>query len=125
MEESTIKLIQSYLHDVPLVVLGSGASIPFGLPSMGDLASHLQFHLDSDFTSNQSWIDFKTSLVNGVDLETAMNEATLDSGVHNAIIKSTWAYINKADLDVYHDYVYTSKKTSSQHSFKQIVGATS
>lgn len=36
------KMIQEYLSDSPLVVLGSGASVPYGLPTMGGLASELR-----------------------------------------------------------------------------------
>ena len=36
------KLIQDYLSDSPLVVLGSGASVPYGLPTMSGLASVLR-----------------------------------------------------------------------------------
>ena len=36
-----ISLAQSYLQNSPLIVLGSGASIPYGLPSMDTLASKI------------------------------------------------------------------------------------
>lgn len=36
------KIIQEYLADSPLVVLGSGASVPYGLPTMGGLAEVLR-----------------------------------------------------------------------------------
>ena len=35
------KKIQEYLVDSPLIVLGSGASVPYGLPTMEVLASEL------------------------------------------------------------------------------------
>ena len=36
------KRIQEYFADSPLVVLGSGASVPYGLPTMGGLADVLR-----------------------------------------------------------------------------------
>lgn len=35
------KSIQDYLKDPPLVIWGSGATIGFGLPSMGDLKTEI------------------------------------------------------------------------------------
>ena len=37
-----LSLMQGYLENSPLVVLGSGASIPYGLPSMSDLAAYIK-----------------------------------------------------------------------------------
>ena len=34
--------IQNYLQNNPLVVLGSGSSVPFGLPTMGFLSTILK-----------------------------------------------------------------------------------
>lgn len=36
-KEKVFKIVQSFLKDPPLIVWGSGATIPFGLPSMNDL----------------------------------------------------------------------------------------
>ena len=35
------QMIQSYLSDRPLVILGSGASAPYGLPNMSSLGEQL------------------------------------------------------------------------------------
>ena len=35
------KCLQDYLKDPPLVIWGSGATIGFGLPSMGDLKTEI------------------------------------------------------------------------------------
>ena len=36
-----LSILQGYLENSPLIVLGSGASMPYGLPSMGTLAEEI------------------------------------------------------------------------------------
>lgn len=36
-----LSILQGYLENSPLIVLGSGASTPYGLPSMGTLAEEI------------------------------------------------------------------------------------
>lgn len=37
-----MSMLQGYLENSPVVVLGSGASMPYGLPSMGTLAEAIK-----------------------------------------------------------------------------------
>ena len=37
-----VNMMQGYLENSPLIVLGSGASMPYGLPSMGSLAEEIE-----------------------------------------------------------------------------------
>ena len=37
-----LSILQGYLENSPLIVLGSGASMPYGLPSMGTLAEEIK-----------------------------------------------------------------------------------
>lgn len=37
-----MSLLQGYLENSPLIVLGSGASMPYELPSMGGLAEEIK-----------------------------------------------------------------------------------
>ena len=47
-EEQILKLVQKLLKEPPLIIWGSGATIPYGLPSMGDLKSALKPELNLD-----------------------------------------------------------------------------
>lgn len=46
-KDSVFKLVQKFLRTPPLIVWGSGATIPFGLPSMEDLNQVLQSKVDN------------------------------------------------------------------------------
>jgi hypothetical protein len=39
-------MVQTFLKDPPLIVWGSGATIPFGLPSMEDLNAQIKEKID-------------------------------------------------------------------------------
>ena len=68
------KTLQTYLEDSPLIVLGSGASIPYGLPSMKGLAQKIK-ELD-DISSDEKYDDFCEAL-NKYSLEEAMDSVHL------------------------------------------------
>ena len=42
MNEELLKQLQDWTNRVPLIILGSGASVPFKLPSMWSLGEHLK-----------------------------------------------------------------------------------
>jgi hypothetical protein len=46
--ESTFKMVQNFLKNPPLIVWGSGATVSFGIPSMGALNERLKKEI-SDF----------------------------------------------------------------------------
>lgn len=95
---SCILCIQDYLKDVPLVVLGSGASAAYGLPTMSDLSKELIRNVDQ-FDQNDPVIeDFFTNIRNGVDLESAIEAAYQLNDEDNKLIrKIIWNYINLKD----------------------------
>jgi len=47
---------QKYIENIPVIVLGSGASVYYGLPTMGVLAKHLKDNVNGESDSN--WSDF-------------------------------------------------------------------
>lgn len=96
------KQIQELTNRVPLIIIGSGASIPFGLPSMLKLGKHLQTSIsftDSDDRKQFEEFDRKFSYCG--DLERTLNEIQLRPNVLNAIVSETWNCVNRADLVAY------------------------
>ena len=71
--EALLKQLQDWTNKVPLLILGSGASVPFGLPSMWTLGEHLKntLHFDNDVDNTQLEA-FKKSLDESNDLERAL-----------------------------------------------------
>lgn len=95
------KIAQQYVSEVPLIVLGSGSSVPFGIPTMGQLADELEQRLsykDSDDSDDiDKWQSFLDELEETKDLEKALHNTTLNERISKDIIKTTWEFICEAD----------------------------
>ncbi len=97
--EDVAKLAQNYLRDVPVLVLGSGASIPFGLPSMWTLSQKLVEDIKFEQkVDKEIWELFKAELETSHDLEKALHDIEINDTVLNKVINTTWKIINNDDL---------------------------
>ncbi|KFX62379.1 hypothetical protein KBK24_0128425 [Burkholderia sp. K24] len=105
-------MLQSFSQDcvkrIPVVVLGSGASVPHGIPGMWPLGQHLagcplplSCGTDADV---QGWEAFLEKLQH-TDLESALTDVPITESVTQHIVDSTWTFLNKADLDVFYGVV--------------------
>lgn len=71
-KDDIFRTIQEYTTDVPLLLIGTGASIPVGIHGMPELANYLLDNLDSKYSSDKNWCDISKKLKSGIDLESAM-----------------------------------------------------
>lgn len=100
--DSAIEEGQRCLKASPVVVLGSGASVPYGLPSMTALAEHLKVSIRAnDLTPSEQalWAQF-SALLDTKDLESALHALTLNEKISDQIAEKTWELINAADAAV-------------------------
>ncbi|MDR2927800.1 MAG: SIR2 family protein [Cytophagaceae bacterium] len=106
MDEKTLeeltKKVQDWTNQVPLIILGSGASIPFGIPSMSELGKHLKENITFSGTEDKEQFDsFKLEFEKSNDLETTLLKLQLRDAVLNEIVCKTWSFINKKDVEFY------------------------
>jgi hypothetical protein len=100
--DSIIKHLQTWTNSVPVIILGSGASIPYNLPSMWNLGEHLKHSIKLKDKEDQSQFkEFISYLDKFGDLETALGEIRLRQKVLDEIINKTWRLVNKYDLEAY------------------------
>lgn len=90
-----MSLLQGYLENSPLIVLGSGASMPYELPSMGDLAEELK--KSGIVISDPNYSDFCTAIDN-FGLEGAIDCVSLLPETLKEIRNVVWTAVNKSDL---------------------------
>src|SRR5690606_26349794 len=82
--------------------LGSGASVPFKLPSMWVLGEHLKKTISfSDRDDQEQFENFIVQLDKLKDLELALHEIHIRPKVLEAIIFKTWELVNKHDIEAY------------------------
>ena len=95
---------QRCLKSPPVIVLGSGASIPFGLPSMSDLARRLVESSPEGMlgqSEGRIWKDFTTALEAGNDLESALDSVTMNEDLSNHVVEHTWTHVGRADAKAF------------------------
>lgn len=101
--------IQNIISSNPVIVIGSGASVSYGIPGMGTLANALKDYFNSTPYGDAS-IDaivqkFINLLDGGVGLEAALLEIKVPEIVENDIIRVVWDVIHNADAAVYDRFV--------------------
>ncbi|QZH74985.1 MAG: SIR2 family protein [Erythrobacter sp.] len=100
--EQIAKLAQSCFQGNPVIVLGSGASMPHGLPSMGDLAEFLKGNIKpSDAKESSGWDAVVAELDDGNHLEAALEGKNLPASLLQKIICETWNCVNEKDAAVF------------------------
>lgn len=99
--EAAAKLAQKCTQGNPVIVLGSGASIPHGIGSMSGLADYLRKNIFLDGEEEEdAWLLIRTSLNAGDGLEDALLSNKAPDSLVTKIINLTWAFIAGADLDL-------------------------
>lgn len=96
--DGCVSQIQSFLENSPLIVLGSGASMAYGLPSMDALATEIVSHHEE--INDDGFDDFCIRL-DTTDIETAIDESSLKPETLQLIREITWNYINSCDLNFF------------------------
>ena len=86
IKDKVFKMVQTFLKDPPLIVWGSGATIPFGLPSMEDLNKELKDKIDGFDMQNDN-------------LEIELGKEQYQDKMPE-IKKIIWEKVNQADISV-------------------------
>ncbi|MBU1299026.1 MAG: SIR2 family protein, partial [Bacteroidetes bacterium] len=104
--EILLKLLQDWTNRVPLVILGSGASVPFHLPSMWTLGDHLKKTISfADPDDQRQFDEFKAIFDEVQDIELTLLQLQLRPNVLSSIIFETWKLVSKHDLEAYDQFL--------------------
>ncbi len=100
--EDILKLAQKCIEKVPVIVLGSGASRPFGISGMPELQNHLLSHVNPTGTGDANlWRDFADELRRCNDLELALHNVHLSPSLEAEVVKQTRQLVRDDDLKVF------------------------
>ena len=104
-KDDIFKKIQDIVNNNPVIVLGSGASIGYGIASMGKLATLLSSHFSSktytDPDCNESVETFLDNINKGMGLEDALLSVRMPNEIEEEIRMLVWQEINTSDVSVY------------------------
>lgn len=102
--------IQKQLRDVPLILIGTGGTIPYGISGMGVLAETLLSELDGKYSGDSAWKEFASRLSSGTDLESALANLSLSEDIRADIVEVTWNLVSGDDIRLMHEWIATDKK---------------
>lgn len=108
-QENIFKAIQKSVINTPLILVGSGASAPHGLPSMNVLGHHLIAQLGGKYHGTPCWDIFEENIADGQDLETALTGIELTAEVLEDIRCETWNLISSKDLELFAQLLFSHK----------------
>lgn len=110
--ESMQLLIQDCIGKLPVILLGSGASVAHGIPGMGPLGKHLASSILPAPCQSEphltGWRDFLDK-VQKMDLESALTGVNVTPEVLEHIVHATWKFLNAADFQVF-EQVLTDRR---------------
>lgn len=91
--------IQKNLAGNPSLLIGSGGSVPYGLPSMKALSAEIIRKLGPLYQTDTAWKSFITELSTSGNFESALDKAFLSNEIHNAVIDTIWSFIDMKDRE--------------------------
>ncbi|MCL2526883.1 MAG: SIR2 family protein [Defluviitaleaceae bacterium] len=92
--------VQKLLNDVPVILMGSGVTVPMNIPGMWKLAEHLKSSLGDVYKDDEGWKKVVSDLDNDVDLENSLTGKNLSDTLMKDVALETWKFINSADLSL-------------------------
>lgn len=100
--EKIATLCQKCSQGNPVVVLGSGASIPHGIKGMTDLSQWLiQTVVPDDGEETSAWALVKAALQRGNHLEQALEDNSLPTSLVSKVVRRTWDSIAADDYALF------------------------
>ena len=107
--DEIFKRVQEIAQKKPLLFVGTGGSIPYGIPGMDKLCERLKEELSPIFAEQPTWNAFLQELDNGDGLESALLKVTLPDEIQTEILNVTWNLVTTADLKLFRSLVYGEK----------------
>jgi len=122
--EAVIQLAQKCLEAMPAIILGSGASAPYGVAGMEALQKHLLDTITPSADDVSHWDAFKASLDRTNDLEQSLQEVSLSPSLIAAIVRETRALMLADDLGVFGKVVANPRELALSRLYRHLFNST-
>lgn len=103
--ELAIKIASDCIAEVPVMVLGSGASCAYGIRGMYPLSEYLIEKVEPVDDDAECWDTFKAELEQHSDLEEALQKVTVSDRLHRQIVVHTRQMILEDERSIYDSLV--------------------
>tara|TARA_R110002124_G_C8949634_1_gene513233 strand:+ start:197 stop:577 length:381 start_codon:yes stop_codon:yes gene_type:complete len=116
---------QSCASKSPAIVLGSGASIPYGIKGMTELANWLVAEVTPQCEpETDAWTLVRTALANGDHLEQALENKALPETLVIQIVRRTWDFISLDDYILFKSAISGNTQFPLQELFAGLFRST-
>lgn len=125
IDQILTRLAQQCVQAAPVIVLGSGASVPYGLPTMTDLASQLSVSspITNDSNHLELWQIFIQKL-ESIDLESALTDTVMPDILNRHVVEVVWDYISKADFAAFSNIIQNRQSLVLTRLLRHILSST-
>ena len=100
-QKLVLKIANDCIKEVPVLVVGSGASAAYGIRGMSGLSEYLIQHVRPSAEDVGDWDAFRRKLTAYADLEKALQEVTMSSGLLSRIVAVTRQMIVEDEQQVF------------------------
>jgi hypothetical protein len=122
------KQAQACIASVPVIVLGSGASVDYAIPGMPELAKYLAASSFPDSSCDENdkraWRQF-LELAKTKGLEEALSNIQATEHVTNHVVATTWDFLNVKDLEALMSFMERREPLPLTKLFKHLFQSTS
>jgi len=122
--EKLTTTIQSHLNTNPALLIGSGASIPYGLPSMEDLATEIKTKLQNKYQNTDQWKTFIGKLNETNNLEITLDKVDVSSDLQEDISWTVSELIEKKDNEALTNFISENCYPSLTYIIRKFVQRT-
>lgn len=122
--EIVIQLAQKCLEAMPVIILGSGASAPYGVAGMQTLKDHLLETITPSTEDVADWKRFEQSLSETNDLEKSLQDTSLPSSLISAIVHETRARVLADDLNVFEKIITNPRELVLSRLYRHLFNST-
>jgi len=123
-KDLALKIASECIAEVPVMVLGSGASSAYGIRGMSQLSQYLIEHVAPESKDFDCWEAFKAELKQHSDLEEALQKVAVTEDLHGQIVGHTRHMILEDERLVYDKIVTDKTSLALSHLFRYLFQST-
>jgi hypothetical protein len=123
-KELALKIASACITEVPVIVLGSGASCAYGIRGMTQLSEYLIRRVVPEDEDSECWETFKSELAQRNDLEETLQKVAVSNHLHREIISHTRQMIIEDERPIYDKLVTGELTLSLSKLFRHLIRST-
>jgi hypothetical protein len=123
-KELALKIASECIAEVPVMVVGSGASCAYGIRGMDQLSEYLIDRVVPEETDTECWEAFEAELLQHSDLEEALQKVAVTDHLHREIVGHTRHMILEDERIVYDKLLAGEITLSLSHLFRHLFQST-